>query len=293
VRVFSPRYFIVLVAVLLVAGCDNTPQLERSPIETRRPNLDILTVAHRGAEKFAPENTLPGIEKAIEFGFDYVELDVRYTSDRVPVLMHDAVVDRTTDGTGSLSELSFDEVRQLDAGSWFGKEYAGTRVPLLEEALAIMQGKVCVYWDTKDLPDEQTLRLFEKYGFERDCIFISFGGLGGYRERLEIPEWLVEHWPTAPLLPLARKPEDIAKVLEDYPNVRGVHVMRWLLSEELIDEAHAYGLLVFSSTTNKADGPESYARMAALGLDVLMLNNIDLYKNYFNEVKQNLVPADE
>lgn len=289
-RTNLPNKLIAATLLVLVAGC-GAPPVERQPIETRRPNLDVLTIAHRGAEKFAPENTLPGIEKAIELGYDYVELDIRYTSDRVPVLMHDADVERTTDGTGLVGDMSFDEIRKLDAGSWFSAEFAGTKVPLLEEALALMQDKICVYWDTKEFPDEYTLSLFERYGFGRECMLISFGGMGYGTARPEIPEWLVDHWPEAPLVPPAKESGDVQKVLDDFPNARAVVVLRWHVKEDLIDTAHASGLLVLSSTMNKSDTPESYERMAALGLDILMLSNMDLYRNWYRNPEKDAVSA--
>ena len=90
-----------------------------------------MKIAHRGTTIFAPENTLPALEKAIELGAEYVEIDVRYSSDNVPVLIHDPEVDRTTNGSGNVGELTLAELKQLDAGFWFGDEFAGTRIPTL------------------------------------------------------------------------------------------------------------------------------------------------------------------
>jgi glycerophosphoryl diester phosphodiesterase len=106
-----------------------TPEIERIPIETRRPNIEIKIIARRGAGKFAPENTLPALEKAIDLGFEYIEMDVRETRDGVAVLMHDNRIDRNTNGSGQLSDFS---LKELDAGTWFSAEFSGTRVPTLE-----------------------------------------------------------------------------------------------------------------------------------------------------------------
>jgi glycerophosphoryl diester phosphodiesterase len=95
----------------------------------------VHRVAHRGYSAVAPENTLPALAAAALAGATYVEFDVRTTADGVPVVLHDRTVDRTTDGTGHVWELTVEEIRALDAGSWFAPAYAGTRVPLLEEAL--------------------------------------------------------------------------------------------------------------------------------------------------------------
>jgi glycerophosphoryl diester phosphodiesterase len=97
--------------------------------------MPFHNVAHRGYSAVAPENTLPALAAAILAGATLIEFDVRTTADGVPVLMHDRAVDRTTDGTGLVADLTLDEVSALDAGSWFSPAYAGARVPLLAEVL--------------------------------------------------------------------------------------------------------------------------------------------------------------
>jgi glycerophosphoryl diester phosphodiesterase len=94
-------------------------------------------IGHRGASAHAPENTLAAFRRAVELGASAVEMDLRVTRDGKVVLLHDARVNRTTDGHGRIDQLSFGAVRKLDAGSWFDKEFAGERVPTLEEALAL------------------------------------------------------------------------------------------------------------------------------------------------------------
>jgi glycerophosphoryl diester phosphodiesterase len=94
-----------------------------------------LCIGHRGAAHDAPENTIPSFVKALEVGAETVELDVHRTRDGVLVCMHDGTVDRTTDGTGKVADFDLDGLKQLDAGSWMGEEFAGTRVPTLREAL--------------------------------------------------------------------------------------------------------------------------------------------------------------
>ena len=98
--------------------------------------------AHRGDVKHAPENTLPAFTEAVARGAAMIELDVHRTSDGHLVLMHDNTVDRTTNGTGTVSEMTFEALRGLDAGSWYGPEFEGLRVPTLEEALKVIPKEV-------------------------------------------------------------------------------------------------------------------------------------------------------
>lgn len=92
-------------------------------------------VAHRGASAAAPENTIPAFRAALRSGVTQLDTDVRFTSSGVPVLMHDKRVNRTTDGTGRVAAMSLEQLRALDAGSWFSADFAGVRVPTLYQAL--------------------------------------------------------------------------------------------------------------------------------------------------------------
>ncbi len=107
-------------------------------------------VAHRGAMLDRPENTIAAIERAIEAGATAVEIDIRTSHDGTLVLMHDAKVDRTTSGTGRVNDLSWAELAALDAGSWFGPEYAGQRVPSLGQVLKVCRGRIDVQLDLKE-----------------------------------------------------------------------------------------------------------------------------------------------
>ena len=97
----------------------------------------ILSVNHRGYSTVAPENTLPAYKLSKRMGFNYVETDVSFTSDGVAMLLHDATIDRTSNGSGTLANMTYDEVRQYDFGSWKSSAYAGTVIPTLAEFLSL------------------------------------------------------------------------------------------------------------------------------------------------------------
>ncbi len=103
-------------------------------------NVSAVTkcCAHRGDNRNAPENTLPAIALAVEKQVQQIEFDVQRTIDGHLVIMHDATVDRTTNGSGKVEQLTFEQIRALDAGSWFSDEFTGTRVPTLEEVLELI-----------------------------------------------------------------------------------------------------------------------------------------------------------
>ncbi len=94
--------------------------------------------AHRGANETHPENTLAAFKEAIRLGAHMIEFDVRMTKDKKLVIMHDKTVDRTTNGSGAVSDLTLNEIKKLDAGSWKDKKFAGEKVPTFKKTLEIM-----------------------------------------------------------------------------------------------------------------------------------------------------------
>lgn len=92
-------------------------------------------IAHRGASGYAPENTLAAFERAVELGAAFIETDLHLTRDARFVAIHDATVDRTTNGHGAVHEFSLAELRELDAGLWFDRQFSGEHIPTIEEIL--------------------------------------------------------------------------------------------------------------------------------------------------------------
>ena len=124
------------------------------PIELfARPDRGPFISAHRGYSAVAPENTLAALEAALAAGAHVAEIDVKLTRDGQLVLMHDATLERTTDGRGPVSALTLAEIRTLDAGSWFDRKFAGTRVPSLDEVLAWSRGQLGILVEMKNCPE--------------------------------------------------------------------------------------------------------------------------------------------
>lgn len=93
-------------------------------------------IGHRGIAAAAPENTLTGFRVAVEAGISWVEYDVMLSADNVPLLHHDETLGRTDNGTGLVADLTFEELRRLDAGAWFAPGFAGERIPSFEDTIA-------------------------------------------------------------------------------------------------------------------------------------------------------------
>jgi glycerophosphoryl diester phosphodiesterase len=110
----------------------------------------MLAIAHRGASAYAPENTRPAFERAIEIGANMIETDVQITRDGELVLFHDDIVDRTSDGVGPLADHTLDELRRLDIGAWMGSEFAGERIVTLDEFWDSFVPRITVCLEIKD-----------------------------------------------------------------------------------------------------------------------------------------------
>lgn len=109
-----------------------------------------LVTSHAACQGHAPENTLAGIEAALRFGADAIEIDVHCTQDGIPVLMHDETVDRTTDGTGNIHDLPLEVVRTLDAGArQFAPKFHGARIPTLAEVIDLTNGRSLLQIEVK------------------------------------------------------------------------------------------------------------------------------------------------
>ena len=132
---------------------------------------EIIVVAHRGANRLAPENTMSAALKCVDLGVDYVEIDVRTSQDGIFYILHDRTLDRTTNGTGAIAERQSSYIDTLDAGSWFDESFKGEKVPRLEPFLKALKGKIKIYFDVKGADLAKLLKLVYATGFEKDCFF--------------------------------------------------------------------------------------------------------------------------
>ena len=128
----------------------------------------VLRIGHRGAAGHAPENTLTAIRKGIALGVNFVEVDVRRTADGVLVVLHDATVNRTTNGKGRVDRLSLQQVKQLNAGD-------GEHIPTLEEVLRAAAGKTGLMLELKTRGTaRQAAETVHQAGFSNSVIYASF-----------------------------------------------------------------------------------------------------------------------
>jgi len=152
-----------------------------------------LNLGHRGAPKAAPENTIASFQKAREMGADGVELDVMLCADGKVVVIHDSSVNRTTDGHGRVSELALAQLKALDAGSWFGPQFAGEPIPTLREALEWAGDDMLLNIELKDFSldanglEQKVIAMVRDYGAEHRVLLSSFNPLRIWRVKYLAP----------------------------------------------------------------------------------------------------------
>ena len=133
-----PLFALAIALMVVTASCSQSMAQQAS--ETRKPTdrSDPIMLSHRGLVRHAPENTIPAFEAAVALGLS-IELDVYQTRDGELVVIHDNTVDRTTNGSGTVGELTLSQIRKLDAGGWFHSRFRGLKVPTLDEAFSAIK----------------------------------------------------------------------------------------------------------------------------------------------------------
>jgi glycerophosphoryl diester phosphodiesterase len=244
------------------------------------PSLDLtsltrpLLIGHRGYPTRYPENTLASFEGAMQAGCDMIELDVTLTKDRRVVVIHDDTLDRTTTGQGSVKDHSFEEIRKLDAGSWFDSRFSTERVPELSEVLKLTAGRCLLNIEIKksafergypaDAVEHQVVELVKTSGAMDRVIVSSFDPRILERiATLEDPPaiaYISDHGADRSILKMLLA----IKAFSWHPRFK-------VLTRDQVEMLHAAGLKIFPWTINTRQEAE---RILALGVDGLICNEL-------------------
>lgn len=230
----------------------------------------FLNIAHRGASGHAPENTMAAFDKAVEMEADFFELDVQMSKDGHLVVIHDTTVDRTTDGTGAVKDLTLAELKRLDAGSWFGPEFAGERIPTLEEVLDRYRGNIGILIEIKAPErypgiEEKVADALKERNMDQPesgaVIVQSFG-----HETVENFRRILPTVPVGVLLSSADYPDGVTDeelaAFAEYAEY--VNPNQSLVDEDLVRRIHAWNMKITPYTIRTAEEAD---RMIAAGVD--------------------------
>jgi glycerophosphoryl diester phosphodiesterase len=245
-------------------------------IESNKNFRPSWIIGHRGYPAKYPENTLAAFEAAIKAGAVMIELDVTLSRDRKVVVMHDATLDRTTNGTGAVAELTLAELKQLDAGSWFGAQFADQKIPELSEVLDLVNGRIYVNIEIKsnayeslhpiDAIEKQVVELLRQKDLLDTCMISSFN--------VNILEQIafMKNKPVTAFI--SNKPADQNTVnMCTRLMVFSWHPDHRIVTRNQVEQMHAAGIKVFPYTVNVL---EDFAKMRDMQVDGVITNDPEL-----------------
>jgi glycerophosphoryl diester phosphodiesterase len=229
-----------------------------------------IIIAHRGDKTHAPENTLAAFKLAGENGADAVEFDVKLTADGRVIVLHDQTVNRTTNGNGKISQLSFAEVRALDAGVWFSEKFTDERIPTLDEALETVGKQLYInieltnYATPFDGLVHKVVDLVKKHGLQNRLLFSSF-----FARNLKMTRSLLPQVPCG-LLCMRGKLGSWGRTFTWRGNYFAMHPYVTDVDSGLVLRVQATGKRVHVWTVNPE---EDLKRMIGLGVDAIITDD--------------------
>ena len=266
-------FFICFVPLLL------TLPLSVDAQGTVKSGLPLIS-AHRGASRIAPENTIVSFMRAIEEGADFIEVDVRTTSDGQQVIVHDKSLKRTTGLNALVSETDYATISKLSAGSWFGKDFSDEKVPTLEEICLLVDTEnerraydIMLYVDCKAIDASKVISLLKKYELADSAVFYgdekTLTDIRKYFERARI----------MPAFPATNEVDELARKLKPY----AFDVPYGKLDKATVAFIHAKGIKVYSDLLGKDDHPDTYRKVVEYGIDLIQTDDVDAVRRIYKE----------
>ena len=268
------------VFVIGLIFCINIGALGVSAVINRVIDKDIQVTAHRGSSLKSPENSISAIKKAIEENADYAEIDVMTTRDNKVVLFHDSTLKRIDGTNRSIANMTLDEVKEVDNGSYFSKDFKNERVPELEEVLKLAKGKIKLNIELKPMKKDDPLPkivsdLVSKYEMEYDVVVSSLD----YDSIQSVNEYN----------PLIKVGYILTIGVGDFTkfNVDFISVEYEMLRKELIYAMHVLNKEVHVWTINDEERVEDVIR---LGVDNIITDDVELVIATNRELKEKGIP---
>ncbi len=306
------RYWILLTPMLCF-GC-------ATGFVPGAPEGSIDVIAHRGASAYAPENTIASFRKAIDLKADWFELDVHLTADNKLVVIHDDELKRVTGAEGKVTQKKWNEIKNLDAGSWFSPEYKGEKLPSLEDALKVAKNKIGVYIEIKSSDNDDPIipliimnivgknkmtpelkKQLEEviYGSQSRNVILARETIKTVRNMKMDKQVVLQTFSPVICFVLINEAPDLrteflGEESEEHPewwnyyvlfgkllNVAGMNVNRKHLTKERIDQFHANGQTVAVWTV---DDVEEMKKFAEWGVDAIITNKPDIALQMLHEM---------
>lgn len=248
----------LLLTILMFCLCQGISMAQNQP----------LLVAHKGASRLAPENTLSSGAKAVEMGADFLEIDVRRSSDGIYFAFDDETLDRTTNGIGKFSDQEASYLMSLDAGAWFRHSFQGERIPKIEGIInKFRESEVKFYFDFKEGNVAEFVEKLKSWSLTREQCLLSFNSFEQIEEYLILDAGY----------PLSIKINRDITLDEIYNNLAPdfIELEIGKISENIILKAHKKGIKVMGSVAGK----QGSAMLSLLeeGVDAMMVDNLEAF----------------
>jgi len=267
--------FILIVPLLIALPVSVDAQ------RTIRSGLPKIS-AHRGASRLAPENTSASFLRAIQEGTDFIEIDVRTTSDGQQVIVHDKSLKRTTGLNALVSETDYATIKTLSAGNWFGKDFSKETVPTLEEVCVLVNSEnkrrgsnVKLYVDCKAIDPSKVVSLLKQYELLDSAVFYG---------DVETLSDIRKHFNRArlmPSFPSIKEADELIKKIKPY----AFDVPYNKLDGATVDFIHGKGIKVFSDLLGKDDNPDAYRNAVGLDIDLIQTDDVEAVRKIYEEFK--------
>ena len=268
---------------VLLMNCDSKKETGKNMKHNKNDNHPII-IAHRGGAKLAPENTLASFKNAIAIGVDMIEIDVHFSKDSEIIVIHDESLDRTTNGTGEIKDLTLDEIKKYDAGSWFSEDYKNEKVPTLTEVLQSINGQCKLLIEIKDGDErypgleKKIVETVKEHNAEAWVVVQSFNKNSILRIKEMYPDliiyYLLGKGGFNDFYTEVSDQISIGKSIEK--KFDGVAPNYKVLDKNKVDLLHKAGFGIFTYTVNdKAD----MQKVIEFGVDGIITDSPDILKN--------------
>lgn len=260
-------YFLIIFLILVLGG-EMSCALQRDELKPSwQTKFPIMVIAHRGYSGEAPENTLAAFKKAIAAGSDMIEFDIHFSKDRQIVVIHDEMLERTTNGLGRVSEHNLADLKKFDAGFWFSPNFSGERIPTLAEVLNLAKGKILVNVEIKSPTHglysvtelaEQALKEVKQAQMLSEVIFSSFNAAALEKIR--------EIEPRAYVALLYHREWNFVQEITRGKSWQVLNLRKDFLSLEKITRIQGLGMLVNVYTVNEEEELKKFVNWGVNGI---------------------------
>ncbi len=268
---------LILSSLILIVNCS----------EVEKDNNQLKIIAHRGGSNLAPENTLAAFKKAINLDVDMIEIDVHLSKDSNIIVIHDKTIDRTTDGTGEIKNMTLDEIKKYDAGSWFNESFQDERVPTLDETFNAIKGQTILLIEIKDGDErypgleKRVVESIHKHNANTWTVVQSFNKNSILRVKkmdpLIITYYLVSSEFDGLYSDITEKINANRKIVKQFDGI-AAHYSH--LDSANVEIMHKAGFEVFTWTVDK---PEDMIKIIDINIDGIITNSPGKLKEILNK----------